>query len=175
MTRETSNGASATGAEYEFVANILSRTGIQKDTLVSFTNWFSPSHPLDPAVFQQLDYYSSNKRLLFHLVDELLVGILKPYMNMKPWVAATCSSNGHGYNCHMQGTQLFETLCDKIRSFPRADCRVLEDIDGLIEKDLPKLKLQSAMAFEEVGEEIVTEIEKDIVDTLVHETVLEFW
>lgn len=173
--RESDNGASTTGAsaaEYQSVANILSRTGIQKDTLVSFTNWFSPSHPLDPSIFQQLDNYSCNKRLLFHLVDELLADILKPYMNMKPWA----SSNGHGYNCrHMQGSQLIDTLCAKIRSFPSADCRVLEDIDGLIDKDLPKAKVESAMAFEEEGEEMVTEIEKDIMDTLVHEIVLEFW
>lgn len=169
--RESDNGVSTTGAraaEYQFVANILSRTGIQKDSLVSFSNWFSPSHPLDPSIFQQLDDYypcatvAANKRLLlFHLVDELLGDILKPWG----------SSNGGG-GCRIQGAQLMETLCSKIRSFPCADCRVLEDIDGLIEKDLPEVRL---VAFEEEGEEMVREIEKGIVETLVHETVVEFW
>ena len=178
--RESDNGVSSTGAsaaEYQFVANILSRTGIQKDSLVSFSNWFSPSHPLDPSIFQQLldddDYYypcaTANKRLLlFHLVDELLGDILKPWGS---------SSTGGGCRTRMQGAQLIQTLCAKIRSFPCADCRVLEDIDGLIEKDLPEVRLQrqSAVAFEEEGEEMVREIEKDIVETLVHETVVEFW
>ncbi|KAG6660358.1 hypothetical protein CIPAW_03G100300 [Carya illinoinensis] len=206
MARESNddrfNGDSTTGAcgaEYEYVSNILRRTGIDKETcMVSFSNWFSPSHPLDPAILHELEYTGTDtstaiftsesqstgimpgrlglgcnqKLLLFHLVDELLVEILKPtYIDMKQWAS---SKNGPGF-CHMQGSQLIEKLCAKIRSFPCADCRVLEDIDALIDKDIPRLKLQSAMACEEEGEEIVTEIEKDILDTLVRETAMEFW
>lgn len=191
MVRESdddrSNGVStigASGAEYEYVTNILSRTGIDKETAVSFNNWFSPSHPLDPSIFDQLTasttsstesmtghlgYNLCNQKLLFHVVDELLVEILKPYISMKPWA----SSKEH-VRPHMQGSQLIDTLCTKIRSFPYADCRVLEDIDALIDKDLMHLRLQSSMAFEEEGEDIVTDLEKDILDSLVHEIVCKF-
>lgn len=192
---DNSNGAFSTtttsgggGAElYHYITEILCRTGINKDTPVSFTKWFSPSHPLDPSIFYHLEQFSNlpaninlypqlrlqcNRRLLFHLVDEMLVQILKPQMNMKPWISSTwtTSSSDH-YNC-MEGSQLIDALCMRIQSFPCADCQVLEDIDALIDKDLPQLKVQIVTAFEEEGEGVVSEVEKDILDTLVHETAL---
>ena len=88
---------------------------------------------------------------------------------MKPWVITV----GHDFS-HMDGCQLIDTLCSKIRRFPQADCRVLEDIDALIDKDLPEMQLQSLMAYEEEGEAIVTELEEDILEALVHETAVDF-
>lgn len=172
--------------EYEYVTRILNSTGINKDTLVSFTKWFSPFHPLDPSIFHHLENMNNpimmsgrlghlcNRKLLFGLVDEILVEILKPYIKMKPWVSSSVivgRKYGHG---HMQGSELIDTLCMQIRSYPRADCQVLEDIDGLIDKDLPPMKLQKLIAFEEEGEGVVIEIEKDILDTLILETAMEF-
>ncbi|TYI66093.1 hypothetical protein E1A91_D09G200900v1 [Gossypium mustelinum] len=169
-------------AEYEYIARILRRSGIDKDTPVSFSSWFSPSHPLDPSIFNYVERFTTcsandngklsqrcNRKLLFHLVDELLSGILKPYFNMKPWVIRV----GPGFS-YMDGSQLIDTLCSKIRSFPQSDCRVLEDIDALIDKDLPEIKLQSVMAYEEEGEAIVAELEKGILEALLHEMAVEF-
>ncbi|KAF3433067.1 hypothetical protein FNV43_RR24169 [Rhamnella rubrinervis] len=182
----TTNGVG--GAElYHYITKILCRTGINKDTPVSFTKWFSPSHPLDPSIFYHLEQYSNsptninhftqlhlqcNRMLLFHLVDEILVQILKPHMNMKPWVSSTWTTRSSDHRSCMEGSQLIDALCMRIQSFPCADCQVLEDIDALIDKDLPQLKVQNATAFEEEGEGVVSEVEKDIVDTLVHETAL---
>ncbi|XP_022754673.1 uncharacterized protein LOC111302987 [Durio zibethinus] len=189
----TTNTTTGDQAEYEYIARILRRTGMEKDTPVSFSSWFSPSNPLDPSIFYHLEHFTTcstailsntntnynnnktkssqlsqrcNRKLLFHLVDEILMGILKPYFNMKPWVITF----GHDFS-HMDGSQLIDTLCSKIRSFPRVDCRVLEDIDALIDRDLPEIKFQSVMAYEEEGEGIVAEIEKDLLEALVHETV----
>ncbi|XWS61079.1 hypothetical protein CRYUN_Cryun07bG0095000 [Craigia yunnanensis] len=202
VTRHNNNGdrcndatstTTTTEAEYEYIARILRRTGLDKDTPVSFTSWFSPSHPLDPSIFYHLEHFTTcsttilstnynnkktnssqlsqrcNRKLLFHLVDEILIEILKPYFNMKPWVITV----GHDFS-HMDGCHLIDTLCSKIRSFPQADCRVLEDIDALIDKDLPEMKLQCLMAYEEEGEGIVMEIEKDILEALIHETAVDF-
>ncbi|XVF54024.1 hypothetical protein PTKIN_Ptkin05aG0148400 [Pterospermum kingtungense] len=190
-TTATSSSTTTTGdeeAEYEYIARILRRTGLDKDTPVSFTSWFSPSHPLDPSIFYYLEHFANcsvttttnnndktkssqlshrcNRKLLFHLVDEILVEILKPYFNMKPWVI----SIRHDCSSHMDGSQLIDTLCSKIRSFPQADCRVLEDIDALIDRDL----VQSGMVYEEEGEGIVAEIEKYILGALIHETAVDF-
>lgn len=98
----------------------------------------------------------------------MLLEILKPYFNMKPWVVTV----GRGFS-HMDGTQLMDKLFSKIRSFPQADCRVLEDIDALIDRDLPEIKLQSVTADEEEGGGIVAEIEKDVLEALVHETAVD--
>ncbi|KAM1070028.1 hypothetical protein ACFX13_001925 [Malus domestica] len=194
-TIRSATGAGGAEAEMHlYVTRIIARTGIDKDTLVSFTNWFSPSHPLDPSIFYHLEHsfsttsitttsgkneFSSqlghrwNRKLLFHLVDEILVEFLRPYINLKPWV--TSSNNIQFEHCNgmrINGSHLINILCYKIQSFPSVDCQVLDDIDALIDKDLPESKVQSEMAFEEEGEGIVREVEKDILDTLIHETAM---
>ncbi|XP_068316339.1 protein LONGIFOLIA 1-like [Pyrus communis] len=194
-TIRSATGAGGAEAELHlYVTRIIARTGIDKDTLVSFTNWFSPSNPLDPSIFHHLEHsfsttsitttsgkneFSSqlghrwNRKLLFHLVDEILVEFLRPYINLKPWV--TSSNNIQFEHCNgmrINGMHLINILCYKIQSFPSVDCQVLDDIDALIDKDLPESKVQSEMAFEEEGEGIVREVEKDILDTLLHETAM---
>ncbi|KAK8495131.1 hypothetical protein V6N12_047127 [Hibiscus sabdariffa] len=176
-------------AEYEYIRRILRRNGLNKDTQVSISSWFSPSHPLDPSIFYFLEHsitsssndtdknneikssqlsLQCNRKLLFHLVDELLSEILKPCFNMKPWV----KTNGHGFS-YTDGSRLIDTLCWRIRKFPQSDCRVLEDIDALFGRDLRDVKVQRVMAYEEQGEGIVAEIEKDILETLVYEMAVE--
>ncbi|XP_050153111.1 uncharacterized protein LOC126627642 isoform X2 [Malus sylvestris] len=191
-TRSTTGAGGAEAELHLYVTRILARTGIDKDTLVSFTNWFSPSHPLDPSIFYHLEHsfstasgkneFSSslghrwNRKLLFHFVDEILVEFFRPYISLKPWV--TSSNNILFEYCNgmrINGSHLINILCYKIQSFPCADCQVLEDIDALIDKDLPESKVQSEMAFEEVAEGIVKEVEKDILDTLIHETAMSLW
>ncbi|XP_039000170.1 uncharacterized protein LOC120125922 isoform X1 [Hibiscus syriacus] len=54
-TTTTSSGTTtgeAAAAEYnEYIARILKRTGLEKDTPLSLASWFSPSHPLNPSIF----------------------------------------------------------------------------------------------------------------------------
>ncbi|KAK8537094.1 hypothetical protein V6N13_042042 [Hibiscus sabdariffa] len=181
----TTSSCTTTGEEaaeyHEYIARILRRTGLEKDAPLSLASWFSPSHPLNPSIFYYLEHFTTcnkktsssqlslrcNRKLLFHLTDEILTEFLKPFFNMKPWVISglerECFSN-------MNGSQLVDTLCSKITGFPRADCRVLEDIDSLIDRDLSETKLRTPVAYEEEGEGVVSEIEKDILEALVHET-----
>lgn len=180
-----------------YITRILARTGIANTSHVSFTNWFSPSQPLDPSIFHRLEISSyvnnitnnnninlsesqfrlrCNRKLLFDIVDEILVDILRPYINLKPWINTKFSSTCNNVNSNyigMQGSELIDRLCSRIQRFPCTDCQVLEDIDALIDKDLPRqMKIEGEIAFEEEGEALVMEIERDIVDTLVHETAL---
>ncbi|KAK6117747.1 hypothetical protein DH2020_048508 [Rehmannia glutinosa] len=91
-------------------------------------------------------------------LDELLAEILKPHFDFKTWVT---ENDRFG---------LADELCKKIESFPAADCRVLEDIDFLIDKDFCKSRF-NGFCFEEEGERLVCEIEGEIVESLVRETV----
>ncbi|KAJ6358427.1 hypothetical protein OIU76_000185 [Salix suchowensis] len=181
----------ASGEEYEYITRILKRTGLDKDTPVSFTRWFSPSHPLDPSSFYYLEHLTtrsyatsnrtldrrSNRKLLFDLADEILVDILRPYINMKPWSSTRLGtfSQQDRMISHMNGSHLVQMLCAKLSSFPRADCHDLKDIDGLVDKDLAELKDQNEIAFGEEGERIVMDVEKNIMDTLIHETAMIFY
>ncbi|KAE9589045.1 hypothetical protein Lal_00000347 [Lupinus albus] len=169
--KNKSNGVSTTteeGPEFQYISTILTRTTVPHQ-------WFSSSHPLDPSNFHQHGLYPTynstlssthddkdsiftrnnqlgprcNQRLLFDLIGQVLSEIL-----VKP-----------KYCNYDDGVSLLETVWNKVRSFPRAKCEVLEDIDGLIEmKDE-----------EEEGREreegLVEEIEGNIFETLVHETV----
>ncbi|CAJ2630105.1 unnamed protein product [Trifolium pratense] len=181
-TRGTTNGSIAAagaeeeGPEYQYITTILSRTGIHRATITSLQHfqWFSSTHPLDPSIFHRLELYPTtnslvsipnnhkdinftqknqvgprcNRRLLFDLVDEVLSEILT-----KP-------------KCY-RGL-LLETVWKKVRSFPRAKCEVLEDIDGLIEM---KMVMDEVKEEEEEEEKLVAEIEGKVLEMLVNETL----
>ncbi|KAL5727778.1 hypothetical protein ACHQM5_000933 [Ranunculus cassubicifolius] len=159
--------------EIRYVSEILICTGIKRDTLISFSKWFSPSHPLDPAIFHHLEFFfkpsgtlqiRSNRKLIFNLVDEMLANIIKPYLNLKPWFR-----ENQFRHREMKGDELLRNLCYEIIQSPLRECLTLEDIDDLIERDLPSATMRKLPTFEE-SESIVLEIGEDILDSLVRET-----
>ncbi|KAL3650465.1 hypothetical protein CASFOL_006868 [Castilleja foliolosa] len=172
---DNDNGSTSAAAAYkDYVGKILKRAGIKNDKITPLTKWRTPSHPLDPSIFYYLELFypgaaahsgelsrRSNRKLIFQLVNELLADILKPHLDFKPWV----ESNGDGFD----QLSLCDELCQKIGDFPAADCKVLEDIDSLIDRDLCKSKLNGG--FEGEREELVCEIEGEIMECLVRETV----
>lgn len=166
--------------EFQYVKRILKRTGLDNATPVTLAKWFSPTHPLDPSIFHYMELFHpaatatklsrpsqrSNRKLMFQLVDEILVEILKPYINPKP------NPCGRGQRTVLYGSELIEEVCRRMKNFPSANCQVLEDIDALIGEDLRKSKTTSYVEEEEeeVGERIALEIEREIMEALVHET-----
>ncbi|XP_073292982.1 uncharacterized protein [Primulina huaijiensis] len=166
---DSTNGratALSAAAEHEnYIQKILRRTR---------KKWHSCSHPLDPTIFHYLELFHpntgtisaadlsrrSNRKLIFQLVDELLGEILRPRLG---FMKLASPINDHSY--------LVYELCKKIGGFPAAKCEVLEDIDGLIERDLCNLPLQRS--FEEEGDNIVCQIAGEITEWLVRETVAE--
>ncbi|OWM79495.1 hypothetical protein CDL15_Pgr022907 [Punica granatum] len=181
-------------AESQYAYEILRSIGIARDTqLLSFSRWFSPSHPLDPSIFNALEstydpVHSTtgdpddgvmrqsldrqcNRKLVFELVDELLADLLKPHLNCQAWINR---AKLYGRPACRTGSELIDKLQAKIKSFPRADCHVLKDIDAIIDGDLPRSEVQiSRRAFEEAGDGLVSELERDIWDDLVREVVTE--
>ncbi|KAG9132505.1 hypothetical protein Leryth_008428 [Lithospermum erythrorhizon] len=164
---------------FQYIQRILKRTCIHSSTPISLAKWYTPSHPLDPAIFHYMELFHHPKnsklnqrctrKLIFHLADELLAQILKPYINFKPWVdkfPRICPQ--------MNGNELTEQICSRIDSFPSANCQVLEDIDALIDKDFhASSSSQIEVAYEAEGEGIVTEIERYIMESMVHEMAVE--
>ncbi|KAF9615962.1 hypothetical protein IFM89_027368 [Coptis chinensis] len=166
--------------EIRYVSDILTCTGIKKGTLVSFTRWYSPSHPLDPSLFHHLENsldfsigsslkQRCNRKLVFNLIDEMLVNFIKPYLNIKPWLGCLAGDD-HFLRKELRGDGLLQILCSEMKKFPSTSCETLEDIDRLIDKDLPDAKKCTLPIFEE-SESIVMEVGQDILDSLVHEMV----
>ncbi|XP_009802125.1 protein LONGIFOLIA 1-like isoform X1 [Nicotiana sylvestris] len=185
-TNGTTTTTSSVGREeFQYIERILKRAGIDKCTPVSFAKLYSQSHPLDPCIFHHLELFHPsnftvprsslsqrcNRKHIFQLVNELLVEILEPYyIKLNPiWLKK------RRLHRQMNGLELINTLCMRIQSLPSANCQVLEDIDALIDKDLRKKELGiRGRVFEEEeeeGESIVLEIERDIFESLVHESV----
>ncbi|XP_042503662.1 uncharacterized protein LOC122080857 [Macadamia integrifolia] len=175
-------------AEFRYVKGILLRTGIFRDGFVSIRRWYSPCHPLNPLIFHHLEHsfpYSKienekevedlgllrprcNRKLMFELVDEILEDELRPYLNMKPWLRRIDRGGFSPKDTQMTGLQLLERLWFRIQSYPAANCQILQDIDALVEKDLPDANMRTL--FPEEGESIVFEIEHHILDSLLRET-----
>ncbi|XP_042052217.1 uncharacterized protein LOC121797646 isoform X2 [Salvia splendens] len=152
-----------------YIQKILKRSGIiDKLTPLTLGKWHTPSHPLDPSIFYYLELFHPaaavlsrrcNRKLIFQLVDEILADILRPHLDYKPWI----------HKSPPDQFSLVDDLCERIGNFPGKDCQVLEDIDLLVEKDLRKTAVNGY--FEEEGERLVREVEGEIVERLLIETV----
>ncbi|KAM0935173.1 hypothetical protein DsansV1_C29g0209011 [Dioscorea sansibarensis] len=95
-----------------------------------------------------------NRKLLFHLVGEIVGDLI----------------HGHGFTNNM-----LERVWREIRSCPLADCKVIGDIDALIEGDIVLGNVRRLMRHPAVLEDmarVVAEVEKDIVEELVNEMVM---
>lgn len=170
-TSTTKSGSASTRAEFNYINQILKRAGIDRDTPVSFTRWFSPSHPLDPSLYHliesDIDGLSPpcNRRLMFELVDELLAHMMRP-----PKAGRGQAGGTQGW-ARMHGFQVMRMVWTRVKGFPRADCRILQDIDELVEMDL----LGPGPGFgagEGEEDDIVAEIEREIVEALVVDTAV---
>lgn len=132
-------------AELEYVKQLLRRrTTPNSSSLYSSENYTHNNNISIP-----------HRKLLCHLVEELL----KPYAEIRPYRLPLAAAE--------RWPDVVEKLCDKVKKLPRAKCEVLEDIDGIIEKDMDI----SGIGFEDQGDGIVKEIEKWIVEELLNETV----
>jgi hypothetical protein len=167
--------------EFQYITEILNKHVTTTTTKnVSFNTWFSPKHPLDPSIFNHLEHNFDNKdrnfttknqlghrwnrKLMFDLVDEVLLEILK----QKCWEKKLCFSQR--FCDQLTITELTERVWKRVGEFTCAKCEVLDDIDNLIEsEDMKKLiKVEG----EEEREDLVMEIEGNILDTLMHESIL---
>ncbi|XP_039141572.1 hepatoma-derived growth factor-related protein 2 [Dioscorea cayenensis subsp. rotundata] len=129
-------------------------------------------NPIDPVLFHllelklpPLDQHCTgpfknrwNRKLLFHLVVEI-IGELAQHQSF-----ATKTTES-----------LFNHIAKQINSYPGANCQVLDDIDALIEGDLPERNVRRLLkhpAVEMEVVEIMEEIEGDIVEELIGEMVM---
>ncbi|KAK1441490.1 hypothetical protein QVD17_07420 [Tagetes erecta] len=135
-----------------YISTILYYCGIHSTTPISCGQWHSFSHPIHPSIFHKLEKLpqpatAMTRRMIFDLVDELLVEILKPYMTPKL-----------PYSCVMCGSDLIRELCARIRSCSASEGKVFERL--------------LTTTFEAEVEDIVMEIEGEILVNMVHEIAI---
>ncbi|KAL8049761.1 hypothetical protein ABFX02_06G040100 [Erythranthe guttata] len=160
----------------DYIHIILQRAGIINNPL-NLPKWCTPSHPIDPSIFHHVELFHPtttvtggnsilshrcNRKLIFQLVNELLGEITRPRFVIRPSISQICEDSQF---------RLVDELCKRIDDFPAANCLVLEDIDSLIDRDLRQPQLNWRVE-EEEKESIVCEIEGEIMEWLVRETVV---
>lgn len=174
-------------AELRYVKAILQRIGIDRDTAISFARWFSPSHPINPTLFSDLEFSVQppisglltrrcNRRLLFHLIDQLLRESLNPHLGLKPWLQKRRMNLLSVSWRQKTGEQLLQQLLLRLSCFPSAKCETLEDIDELVGPDLPEFNVARNGSLSEDVEEtesVAFELERQIFDSVVEEAVHE--
>ncbi|XP_022945048.1 uncharacterized protein LOC111449407 [Cucurbita moschata] len=133
-------------AEVEYIRQILLRRSTTSTSVYSSVNFLENCNT-------HHNISITHRKLLSHLVEELL----KPYIERRPYRRTAAE----------RWAEVVEKVCEKVRKFPRAKCEVLEDIDGIIEKDMDIL----GIGFEEEDEGTVKDIEEWVVEELLNETV----
>jgi hypothetical protein len=167
--------------EYGYLRSVLERGGFMRATPLPSPRPFkghSPSSPVDPIVFHLLELdlpmddspklgalrHRWNRKLLFHLTQEILADLLLP-----DGASAT----------RQHGPALLEKVWEKVRSFPAADCRVVGDIDALVEADLRAagsvrgLVHQPAVA--EEASDVADDVAEWVLDALLRESLPSSW
>lgn len=176
-----------------YVRNLLVSAGFNNDNILETTRWSHPSHPIDPQVFDQLeDYYNDaqennpcmktsngsqgckkpklalevvNRKLLFDLVNEILGKKLKPFLDSRPWIKPAKLS------CRYMSTgkKLLQEVWDEISRSPEVDCKILEDVEALISKDMHSKTpwAPDNKAIEKVGFEVEHLIFEDLLQEFV--------
>lgn len=165
-----------------YVKAILARADVVGEKSM---NWFSPSLPIDPAIFHILELWFPffeplslqaknveeatarlgplrhrwNRKLLFHLVEEILGDLL--LNDPKRW------------RRRVDSKLLLSQLWSKIKSFPSVNCQIVGDIDALVAGDLQESKVRRLLRHPSVVAEvqdIASEIQTDMLDSLLGDT-----
>ncbi|CAL9206616.1 unnamed protein product [Musa hybrid cultivar] len=175
--------------KFRYVKTILERAGLDG---AHTWRWYSPSLPIDPIVFHQLEpefpfflgerstvtsdrlllgplRYRWNRKLLFHLVEEKLGDLLLGCREISSFFSTTTTRLVRD-----NGQPLLRQLWAQIENLPAgSDCRVVADIDALVAADLPEAIVRRLLRHPAVANEasdVVVGVEQGILDGLLAET-----
>lgn len=175
-----------------YVRNLLVSAGFNNDNILK-----TAAQPIDPQVFYRLeDYYNDaqennpsmktingiqgfeksqlaldfvNRKLLFELVNEILGKKLKPFLDTRPWIRPAKLTRPH----MSTGKKLLQEVWDEISSSPEVDCKIIEDVENLISKDM-RIEAPWAPDNEDI-EKIRFKVEHLIFDHLLEEFVFDLF
>ncbi|RLM73790.1 bromodomain-containing protein 4 [Panicum miliaceum] len=161
--------------EYSYLRTVLERGRFMRSPPPRRTfKGHSVSSPVDPIVFHLLELelpadearlgplrHRWNRKLLFHLAQELLADLLLGLDEPPP---------------PPSGPPLLGKVWRKVRSFPAADCRVVGDIDALVASDLEAARVRRLARHPAVAEEagdVAEEVAELVLEALLGECVAE--
>ncbi|BAS87543.1 uncharacterized protein [Oryza sativa Japonica Group] len=155
--------------EYVYLRAVLERGGFMRARAAALKG-HSVETPVDPLVFHLLELelpadearlgplrHRWNRKLLFQLTQEMLAEQL---LGLDPTSPSTSS-----------GAALVARLWRRARSFPAADCRVVEDILALVAADVEAAararRVVERRLVAEEGEDVAEEVAERVLDALL--------
>ncbi|CAN6270822.1 unnamed protein product [Urochloa humidicola] len=178
--------------EYVYLRAVLERGGFMRPApprrpFLKQGHW----PPVDPIVFHLLELelpadearlgtlrHRWNRKLLFHLAQELLADLLAvgPPDGASPLVSVSGGGTERAAALALMGAPLLGKVWRKVRGFPAADCRVVGDIDALVARDLGEESPAAARvarhpAVAEEAGDVAGEVADRIMDALLGESV----
>uniref|UniRef100_A0A0D3FRU7 DUF4378 domain-containing protein n=1 Tax=Oryza barthii TaxID=65489 RepID=A0A0D3FRU7_9ORYZ len=155
--------------EYVYLRAVLDRGGFMRARAAALKG-HSVETPVDPLVFHLLELelpadearlgplrHRWNRKLLFQLTQEMLAEQL---LGLDPTSPSTSS-----------GAALVARLWRRARSFPAADCRVVEDILALVAADVEAAararRVVERRLVAEEGEDVAEEVAERVLDALL--------
>ncbi|CAL5034080.1 unnamed protein product [Urochloa decumbens] len=189
--------------EYVYLRAVLERGGFMRSPPppLSRRSFLKQGHsaaaaaPVDPIVFHLLELelpadgearlgplrHRWNRKLLFHLAQELLGDLLLlPQPLPAPASVLSGGATERPAALPLTGPPLLGKVWRKVRGFPAADCRVVGDIDALVARDLEDSSSSSPAAARRlarhpaVAEEawdVAAEVAERVLDALLAESV----
>lgn len=186
-------------ADLLYLTNVLVASGFTGNADMIFAQWHSSSYPLDPSLYEKIeDCYrddmqfqtkeldnelsylgsvyerevhgrKSEKHLLFCCINEVLLEILGPFFNPRPWVRQSKKSL-----CHMPvGKQLLEETWRKICYYLYPQSEFHYTFENLVAKDLNRevVWLEMQDDIETVGIEVDSLIFNELIEEVVCDLV----
>ncbi|OEL25089.1 hypothetical protein BAE44_0013892 [Dichanthelium oligosanthes] len=184
--------------EYSYLRTVLERGGFMRSQprhpCRRAFQGHSMASPVDPIVFHLLELelpadearlgplrHRWNRKLLFHLTQELLADLLLDAAPAAVSGTASAATERSSAPLTLTGLPLLGNVWRKVRGFPAADCRVVGDIDALVATDLEsssspargvrRLSTHPAVA-EEAGD-VAEEVADRVLEALLGECVAE--
>uniref|UniRef100_A0A0D9W1T0 DUF4378 domain-containing protein n=1 Tax=Leersia perrieri TaxID=77586 RepID=A0A0D9W1T0_9ORYZ len=178
------NNVAATGPseedspEYVYLRRVLERGGFMRGggTRRAWKG-HSVATPVDPLVFHLLELemppeeeakqlgplrHRWNRKLLFHLTQEMLAEQL---LGLDPTTSSSSSSP--------EAEALVARLWRRARSFPAADCKVVEDVLALVASDVEAAaasrRVVERRLLAEEADDVKDDVAEHLLDALLHE------
>ncbi|KAI4968691.1 hypothetical protein ZWY2020_046021 [Hordeum vulgare] len=170
--------------EYGYLRTVLERGGFMRAMPPPSRPFkgHSMSSPVDPIVFHLLELdlpaddtddrrqgplrHRWNRKLLFHLAQEILADLLH------------LDGNGAAPATRPHGPALLSKVWSTVKAFPAADCRVVGDIDALVARDLSSASVRGLARHPAVAEEagdVAEDVAELVLDALLRESLPPSW
>lgn len=157
--------------DHSYVSNVLETSGFAAVGGCTRSRWHSPAHPLSKSLFDRLEAISTNKKgasnrqILFHVINEILVEKLGHHCQEQPWLNLRIHPTASGKKLV---EEVWGEICEQKFDVLQED--VHDDyLESLVARDLKSS--DSWLSLHQEVDQIGQELERTIFNDLIEDVV----